>query len=177
MVKDMKVKQITKIAIITTIFAIASSIVIPFGLVPISLSTLFLCIMSTILKPKEIVISVFIYLFLGIIGIPVFAGFQAGIGVLIGPTGGYLIGYIFAGFIMSFLNCKFKKKGLWMISFILGTIILYTFGTFHFMLVMKWTFLQSIVITVYQFVVGDILESIIAFIISLVLSKVFANYR
>ena len=177
MVKDMNVKQITKIAITTTIFSIASSIVIPFGLVPISLSTLFLCIMSTILKPKEIVISILMYLFLGIIGIPVFAGFQAGIGVLIGPTGGYLIGYIFAGFIMSLINNVTKKKIVYPFSFLIGTMILYFFGTVHFMLVMNMNFRESIVITIYQFAVGDILESIIALVISLMLNKIFTNYQ
>lgn len=173
----MKTQTITKIAILTTIFAVACSIVIPFGLVPISLSTMFLCILSTILRPKEIVISIGLYLFLGLIGVPVFAGFQAGFGVLAGPTGGYLIGYILAGFIMSLINHQTKKKYLWFLSFMVGTIILYCFGTVHFMFVMNLSFMESIVITVYQFVVGDILESILAFIISLFINKIFTNHQ
>lgn len=173
----MRTKSITKISILTTIFAIVSSMAIPFGFVPISLSTLFLCVFSTVLKPKEILVLVVLYLFIGLIGIPVFAGFQAGFGVIIGPTGGYLIGYLFAGFVMSLINQKTKTKIVWLFSFLIGTLILYFFGTIHFMLIMKLTFKESIVITVYQFIIGDILELIIAFIISLVLSKVFTNYR
>ena len=105
----MKTKSITKIAILTALFAIIAPIVIPFGLVPISLSTLILCVMSTIMKPKEIIISMVLYIIIGLIGIPVFASFQGGFGVLVGPTGGYLIGYIFAGFVMSLLNNIVKK--------------------------------------------------------------------
>ena len=56
------------------------------------------------MKPKEIIISMVLYIIIGLIGIPVFASFQGGFGVLVGPTGGYLIGYIFAGFVMSLLN-------------------------------------------------------------------------
>ena len=173
----MKTKAITKIAILTAVFAVLSAIVIPFGLVPISLSTLFLCVLSTILKPKEIAISMILYLFMGIIGIPVFAGFQAGFSVIIGPTGGYLIGYIFAGFIMSLINFKISNKWIWPVSFIIGIIVTYLFGTLHFMLVMNWTFKESIVITVYQFAVGDLLESIIATIVSFVLNKIFTKYQ
>lgn len=173
----MKTKAITKIAILTAVFAVLSAIVIPFGLVPISLSTLFLCVLSTILKPKEIAISMILYLFMGIIGIPVFAGFQAGFGVILGPTGGYLIGYIFAGFVMSFINHKVHSKKIWPVSFIIGIIVTYLFGTLHFMLVMDWTFKESIVITVYQFAVGDLLESIIATIVSFVLNKIFTKYQ
>lgn len=173
----MKTKTITKVAILTALFSIVAPIVIPFGLVPISLSTLILCIMSTILKPKEIVISMILYLFIGIIGIPVFANFQGGFGVLVGPTGGYLIGYIFAGFIMSLINNVTKKKIVYPFSFLIGTMILYFFGTVHFMLVMNMNFRESIVITIYQFAVGDILESIIALVISLMLNKIFTNYQ
>ncbi len=173
----MKIQQITKIAILTTIFSIACSIVIPFGLIPISLSTLFLCVLSTILKPKEILISIVLYLFLGIIGIPVFAGFQAGLGVLIGPTGGYLVGYLFSGFVMSLINHKVKRKAYWLFSFLIGTLILYLFGTIQFMLIMRLSFLESIVVTVYQFVIGDILESILAFVVSIILNKIFTNYQ
>ena len=173
----MKIQQITKIAILTTIFSIACSIVIPFGFIPISLSTLFLCILSTILKPKEILISIVLYLFLGIIGIPVFAGFQAGFGVLIGPTGGYLIGYLFSGFVMSLINQNVKSKSLWLFSFLIGLLILYFFGTIHFMFIMKLSFIESIAVTVYQYVIGDIIEIILAYIISLILNKIFTNYQ
>lgn len=173
----MKTKSITKIAILTALFAIIAPIVIPFGLVPISLSTLILCVMSAILKPKEIIISMVLYIIIGLIGIPVFASFQGGFGVLVGPTGGYLIGYIFAGFVMSLLNNIVKKKWIYIISFLIGTIILYVFGTVHFMFVMDMTFKESIVITVYQFVVGDLIESIIALIICYILNKIFTNYQ
>lgn len=173
----MNTKSITRIAILTAVFSVVSAMVIPFGLVPISLSTLFLCIFSTLLKPKEIIISMILYLFIGIIGIPVFAGFQAGFSVIIGPTGGYLIGYVFAGFIMSLINFKISNKWIWPVSFLIGILITYVFGTFHFMLVMNWTFKESIVITIYQFIVGDIIELIIAFIISIVLKKLFTKYQ
>ena len=133
--------------------------------------------MSAILKPKEIIISMVLYIIIGLIGIPVFASFQGGFGVLVGPTGGYLIGYIFAGFVMSLLNNIVKKKWIYIISFLIGTIILYVFGTVHFMFVMDMTFKESIVITVYQFVVGDLIESIIALIICYILNKIFTNYQ
>lgn len=96
------------------IIAIFSQIIIPIGVVPWSLQTFIVGLSVTLLGRKVGTWAVLIYFLLGLIGLPVFAGGASGVAALFGPTGGYLIGFIFT-------------------SFIIGTIIKYTgytyFGT------------------------------------------------
>lgn len=89
-----------KIMIITALFAAITgilaqvSIPLPFTQVPITGQTLAIGLVATILGAKLGVLSTILYIAIGAIGIPVFAQFSAGPGVIIGPTGGYLIGFI-----------------------------------------------------------------------------------
>ena len=67
---------------------------VPGSPVPLSLATFAVYLTGMILGTKQGVLSVLVYLFLGTVGLPVFSGFSGGIGILLGPTGGYLLGYI-----------------------------------------------------------------------------------
>ena len=75
------------------------SITIPISPVPISLSTLTIYLASYILGSKYAAISTMLYVLLGIIGLPVFTGFTGGVAKVLGPTGGYIISYVFLAII------------------------------------------------------------------------------
>ena len=79
---------------------------------------------------------VLIYILLGAVGIPVFAGFSGGIGVLLGNTGGYIIGFLFSALLMWLIEKLFGRK-TWVlgISMVLGLIVCYAIGTVWFMVV------------------------------------------
>ena len=134
--KRTSISDIVYIAMFTAIIAVCSQISIPLGVVPFTLQTLGVFIASAILGCKRGVICVFVYIVLGLVGVPVFAGFSGGIGTIVSPNFGYIVGFIFTALIVG-LGTKFFGKKLipLIISMILGLIVCYVFGTICFMTV------------------------------------------
>ena len=93
--KKTNVYQMATCAIMAALLGVLAPLALPVGPVPISLATLVVYLAAYILEPKWSIVSVVIYLLLGLVGLPVFSGGKAGVGTLVGPTGGYLIGYLF----------------------------------------------------------------------------------
>lgn len=123
------------ISVFTAMIAVCSQIYIP-TTIPFTLQTMAVFITGGILGCKRGTLSIIVYLLLGIIGVPVFAEFSSGLGVLFGMTGGYIIGFIFTSLIVGFMCDKLGKK-LWVlvVSMILGLAVCYAFGTVWFMIV------------------------------------------
>lgn len=106
------------------------SIPLPFSPVPISLTNFAIFLAIFVLGMKSGTISFIIYLLLGAIGVPVFSSFRGGFQVLAGPTGGYLIGFIFLALIMGFALDHFDRKLVpTIIGMIIGMAVCYAFGT------------------------------------------------
>jgi biotin transport system substrate-specific component len=123
--------QISLIGIMAAITCILGplSIPIPFSPVPISFTNLAIYFTVFILGWKRGTISYLIYLLIGLVGLPVFSGFSGGPGKLVGPTGGYLIGFIFMAIIGGFFIEKFSGKVfMYIIGLILATIVAYLLG-------------------------------------------------
>ncbi len=91
--------------VFAALMAVCSFITIPLGFtpIPVNLATLGVFLTGGILGKKYGSISLTVYILLGAAGIPVFAGFKGGLGVLVGPTGGYIIGYLAAAFLTGLL--------------------------------------------------------------------------
>ena len=106
------------------------AITIPFSLVPITGQTLAIMLVGALLGSKKGSLSVITYLTEGVIGIPVFANFSGGIQHLIGPTGGYLISFVFVAFIIGYLFEKGFDKSLIknLIAIFLSHIIIFGIG-------------------------------------------------
>ncbi|MGG0719384.1 biotin transporter BioY [Robertmurraya massiliosenegalensis] len=125
-----KLRSMILTALFAAIIGILAQLTIPLPLVPITGQTLAIGLAATILGSKFGTLSVLLYLIIGSAGVPVFAEFSAGISKLIGPTGGFLIGFIPATFIMGFylekLGFSFKNA---IIANIIGMIITLFFGT------------------------------------------------
>ncbi len=107
--KKTNTNTITQIALVSALLCIISpfAVAVPVSPVPVSLATLMLYISVYILETRDAVISCGIYLLIGLVGIPVFSGFTGGIGKVLGPTGGYMIGYLF----LTGISGWFVKKG------------------------------------------------------------------
>lgn len=88
-----KIKTMAQVALMSAVLAVLSPLALPLGPVPFTLGILAVCLAGALLPPLPAVASLLVYLFLGMAGLPVFSGFQAGPQVLFGPTGGYLAGY------------------------------------------------------------------------------------
>ena len=121
------------IALFAAIMAVCSWIMIP-ATVPFTMQTFGVFLAVGLLGGKRGTISIIVYLLLGAVGLPVFSGFTGGIGHILGPTGGYMVGFIFTALIM-WLSERFFGKGTraLAISMVIGLIICYAFGTAWFM--------------------------------------------
>lgn len=91
-------RELVLAGLFAAIISILSQFTIPLGTIPLTLQTFAVGFAVTLLGKKTGTIAVLIYLLLGLIGLPVFAGGNAGFAVLFGPTGGFLIGFIFSAF-------------------------------------------------------------------------------
>lgn len=122
-------------AVFAVLIAICSWISIP-TVVPFTLQTFAVFLAVSVLGGRRGTLSIVVYVLLGAVGIPVFAGFKGGIGVLLNTTGGYIIGFIFAGLIMWLMERLFGRK-LWaqLLGMILGMITYLSVGTAWFMAV------------------------------------------
>ena len=169
----MKIKthDLTITAIFSAIICILSVITIPIGTIPISLSLFAIMLSAISLDAKKGVMSVVIYILIGALGIPVFSGFKGGFHILFGPTGGFIISYIFVSLIMSFASQKTNKKLTLFIFSLLSLAVCYIFGSFQYALIMKVSFYNSLFVCVYPFVVFDVLKAVLAINIGVKLKK------
>lgn len=137
---------------------------LPFSPVPVTMQPLFVFLAGSMLKSKWGTLSVLIYTLLGIAGLPVFAGGASGLGVILGPTGGYIIGFIIAAFVIGHLSEKSGKNDyLSNIFYIgIGLVIVYVLGVAQLAIVAKLDLLQAIAAGMLPFIPGDILKLAIA---------------
>ena len=137
--------------------ALGAYIIIPLPPVPITLQTVFLGLAGTLLGGRLGALSQTVYLLLGIIGLPVFAGGKAGLGVLFGPTGGYLIGFVAAAFVIGKLTAMKTRPGFaWLcFSIISGEAVMYGFGFLQLALVARLAPVQALAVGLLPFLPGD----------------------
>lgn len=131
MKKKISVKEITYIGLFTALMVVCSWISIPL-VIPFTLQTFGVFLMVFVLGIKKSLISMVVYYLLGICGVPVFAGFKSGFSALTGPTGGYLLGFIFMIIITGAVKNVGKKKAIKFISGFTGLLFCYAFGTVWF---------------------------------------------
>ena len=136
--------------------------------VPITLQTLFAMLAGAVLGPYYGALSMIVYVLLGLAGLPVFAGGQAGPGVLVGPAGGYLIGFIVGAAVIGLLaRLRPKRNFLWLcFSMAIGTLVIYFFGIVQLYLVTRLSVPQLIVAGALVFVPLDALKIIAAALIA-----------
>jgi biotin transport system substrate-specific component len=149
--------------------AAGAYIIIPLPPVPLTLQTLFSGLAGTLLGGYLGALSQVIYVLLGIIGLPVFAGGKAGLGVLFGPTGGYLLGFIAAAYVTGKLVETRKEPGVtWIaLSLACGFTVMYVLGITQLSLVAKLSLRKSISVGLIPFVIGDVIKTVAAAIITL----------
>lgn len=170
------VKSICLVGVFTALMCVLSPLSIPLDPVSITLATLVIYIIGATFDYKIAVLPVVLYLLLGMAGLPVFSKFQGGIQVLFGPTGGYLFGYIPCVFLISLLISKFpNKKWLYPIAMIIGTIVLYAFGTLWFVLYLKYDIYKALLVCVVPFLPGDTFKIAVACLIGIRLSPLAKN--
>ena len=168
-----KTKSMVLTALMAAIICIMGplSIQIPVSPVPISLVNLAIYFSCYILGMKRGTISLLLYLLIGFVGVPVFAGFTAGAGKLLGPTGGYLVGYIFIALICGYAFEHGKGRVTDLIGMLLGTAACYLFGTAWLAYQAGLDFHAALAAGVIPFIPGDLAKILIALIAAPMLVK------
>ena len=151
------------------ITALGAYIIIPVPLVPITMQTFFVSLAAALLGGRLGALSQVIYILIGILGFPVFAGGKAGLGVLLGPTGGYLVGFVAGAYDMGRLIEARETPGfVWMVyAMIIGHVAVYALGVGQLVLVAKISFAKALAIGVLPTLPGGILKIVAAAFVAL----------
>ena len=158
------IRQMTLISLFAALTAVGAFISIPLYPVPLSLQTLFTLLAGMTLGSVMGASSQIIYVLLGVIGLPVFAGFKAGIGILFGPTGGFLFGFIISAYVIGRIIETIKEKNIfyYLLAGFAGTVIIYFIGVTQLSLVTGIGIKKALLIGALPFLPGDILKIIAA---------------
>lgn len=171
-----KTYDMAYIAIFAVLMAVCSWISIP-TTVPFTLQTFGVFMAVGILGGKRGTLSVLVYILLGAIGVPVFAGMSGGIGIILNSTGGYIVGFLLSALIMWGMEKLWGKKPVvQIISMVIGLAACYALGTIWFMMVYTrntgavglGTVLGWCVI---PFIIPDLVKIALAFVLSRRLRK------
>ena len=160
------------VAVFAAVIAVCSMISIPVGEVPITLQTFGICLAAAMLGFRRGTLSVIVYILLGAVGVPVFSGFTGGFGVIAGPLGGYIIGFIPAAVIVGLAAERFSRRALPLAAaMVIGVLICYAVGSIWFMVVMNRGFLETLLACVVPFLIPDAVKIALAVLLSNRLSK------
>ncbi len=158
-------KNIILCALFAALTAILSqiSIPLPFTPVPINLAMVSVFIAGGLLEAKMGAISQLVYVIIGAIGVPVFASFTGGFGIIVGPTGGYIIGYIIATIIVGVIVKKLGDSVYsYAVAMTVGILGCYFVGTAWFMYITQSGLIEALLMCVVPFLIGDILKIILS---------------
>jgi biotin transport system substrate-specific component len=153
----------------------------PFSPVPVVLANLFVLLSGVVLGKWLGALSQIVYILMGVIGIPVFAKFTAGPEVLVGPTGGYLIGYVIAAFtvglLMELLAGKVPEVAQIAVSLTVGALLIYVPGVLWLAENLEISLHAALVAGFYPFLPGDALKVVAATVLSVSLMVQLPHMR
>lgn len=165
----LSIQDIVVIGLCTAIIVIMAQISIPMPMgVPMTMQTFAITLTGIILGAKRGALASFIYVLLGAVGVPVFAGFSGGFQALIGPTGGFLWSFPIMAFFIGLGAEKYhKSKPLFLLWLVIGTVINYVIGVLVFCLVTQSPVVTGIAACVLPFIPTAIIKAVLASIIGL----------
>lgn len=165
-----RIVDMAYIALFAVIIAVCAWISVP-TTVPFTLQTFGIFLAVGVLGGKRGTLAVLVYLLLGAVGVPVFAGFSGGIGCLLGSTGGYIVGFLLTALVMWLMERLLGDK-MWVLalSMVLGLAVCYAFGTAWFMVVYARTtgaigLLTALGWCVVPFILPDLIKIALALVI------------
>ena len=171
-VKPLKMRTLDMayIALFAVLIAVCAWISIP-TTVPFTLQTFGIFLAVGVLGGKRGTLAVLVYLLLGAVGIPVFAGFSGGVGCLLGSTGGYLVGFLFTALVMwAMERLMCKMLCVLALSMLMGLVVCYAFGTVWFILVYARTtgeigLLTALGWCVFPYILPDLIKIALALVL------------
>ncbi|MCJ2166139.1 MULTISPECIES: biotin transporter BioY [unclassified Pseudodesulfovibrio] len=158
------IHQLVWTALMAALIGAGAYINIPIGPVPISLQTFFVTLAGFVLGPRRGALAVALYLLAGVIGLPVFAGGKSGLGHMIGPTGGFLFGFLLSAFISGLARGEEKLipwfKG--MAFGLIGMVVVFAFGAGWLKFALDLTWSKVWAVGVAPFIIGGVIKTMAA---------------
>jgi biotin transport system substrate-specific component len=154
-----QLKRMVYAALMAALTAVGAYIAIPVGPVPIVLQNLFIMLAGLLLGGRWGLISVAVYLLAGAVGLPVFAGGTGGIGKFVGPTGGYLLGFAAAAYLIGIISEMGRGRvAIDAMAMVAGTLVIYAFGVSWLNVVTGISFSKAFTVGMLPFLIGDALK-------------------
>lgn len=166
----LSVRDMAHIAMFAVVMAVCSWISIP-SVVPFTLQTFGVFLAVGVLGGKRGTLAVFVYILLGCVGLPVFAGFTGGFGIVLGSTGGYILGFLLQALVMwAMENLPGNRAFVLTISMVLGLLACYAFGTVWFIMVYARTtgpvgFWTALGWCVFPYIIPDLAKMALALVL------------
>ena len=170
-----RTRDMAYVALVAVLLAVGAWIYVPF-IVPFTLQT-FIVFLGTYLLGWKCVLAIIVYMVLGAIGVPVFAGGQAGVGTLLGQTGGYMLGWSFIPLtVWAFTKIFGQKTWAFIMASCCGLVLCYVLGTIWFSIVYTRDvgalgFGSALLWCVLPFVLPDLLKMALAIFIGAKVEK------
>jgi len=154
-----QLKRMVYAALMAALTAAGAYIAIPVGPVPIVLQNLFIMLAGLLLGGRWGLISVAVYLLAGAVGLPVFAGGTGGVGKFVGPTGGYLLGFAAAAYLIGIISESGRGRvAIDVIAMVAGTLIIYAVGVSWLKVVTGMSFSKALTVGMLPFLIGDAIK-------------------
>ena len=173
--KSPKVHNMVLTALMAAVICVLSPLTVPIGPVPLSFCNLAIFFALYLLGWKRGLSSLICYLVIGMVGVPVFSGFTGGFGKLLGPTGGYIVGYIPMAIVAGQFVEKTDSRLLHVVGMVLGTAICYALGTAWYCYEAGIELQKALWTCVIPFIPGDLAKIVIAMLLGPVLRKALSK--
>lgn len=159
----MKTKDLVICGLFAALIGILAQISIPLPAgVPLTMQTLAVSLAGIILGSKKGLIATLVYVLMGAIGLPVFAGFTGGFGIVMGATGGFIISFPIMAYVIGLITERTSNKVIIFFAMLLGSIVNYVIGMAQFMLITNSSITQAFVACVAPFILTGLLKAVLA---------------
>lgn len=156
--REKKIYMLTMTGLMAAVTCVLAPLALPIGPVPVTLVNLVIYLSCYLLGGKLASLSCLVYVLLGLAGMPVFAGFTGGAGKLLGPTGGYILGYLLLAVVSGNFVDRFSSRILHGIGMVLGTVLCYGLGTAWYCISAQTTPAAALALCVLPFIPGDVVK-------------------
>jgi biotin transport system substrate-specific component len=162
-----KLRWMVLASVMAALTAVGAYIHVPIGPVPIVLTTLFALLAGLLLGSRWGLASMGLYILVGTMGIPVFAGGKGGFAHLLGPTGGYLFGFALAAWVTGFISERSNGLLFWEIfAIVAGSLAIYGLGIPWLKMVTKMTWPKTLMVGMVPFLIGDAVKAASALVLA-----------
>lgn len=176
--KNEKTLKLCICALFAALTAVLSQISIPLPPIPINLATFSVFLAGALLGAKYGALSQTVYVLLGAIGVPVFSSFRGGIDVIVGPTGGYIVGYILAAALVGWIVDRYGLQiRVLVIAMFSGFLTYMICGTCYYMFLTKSGLIAALMACVVPFLIGDFLKMVLAIVLARKLRPILSKLK